>query len=140
MYDKILLTTDGSEQAEKAIEHALSMAKKYDAEIHLLYVTDVRARMGNPAMDFIVNDLEEAGEEAIESLKEKIPEDVRTVSDINTGIPHKEILKYSGEEDINMICMSTHGRSGLDRMLIGSVTEKVIRKSDIPVLTVPTEE
>lgn len=138
MYDRILLTTDGSEESEAAIGHAESLADKYDAEIHVLYVSDVRAQMGDPTMEFVVENLEEVGDEAVESFSDEISGSVST--EVRKGVPHREIVEYSEQEDIDLICMSTHGRSGLGRLMIGSVTEKVIRKSKRPVLTVPVEK
>lgn len=139
MYDDILLTTDGSEESEIAIEHAKSLAEKYDAEVHVLYVSDVRAQMGDPTMEFVVENLEEAGNEAVDSVQDEIG-NIDSTAEVRTGVPHREIINYAEEEGIDLICMSTHGRSGLDRVLIGSVTEKVIRKSSVPVLTVPIRE
>jgi nucleotide-binding universal stress UspA family protein len=52
------------------------------------------------------------------------------------GTPHQAILDYIGEHDIDLVVMGTHGRTGLDRYLLGSITEKVVRLSDAPVLTV----
>lgn len=140
MYDQVLLTTDGSEESENAIEHAKSLARNYNAELHILYVSDVRAQMGDPTMEFVVENLEDVGQEAVESVKEQIPGSVSTVTEVRTGIPHREIIDYTEEKDIDIICMSTHGRSGLDRLMIGSVTEKVLRNSNVPVVTVPIGE
>lgn len=137
MYDKILFTTDGSEAAEKALEHAISLAETYGAELHVLYVSDIRTQMGDPSMEFLVDNLESIGKESVESIAGEIPSSVSTVTRVEPGVPHREILGYTEENEIDIICMATHGRSGIDRMLIGSVTEKVTRKSEVPVLTVP---
>jgi nucleotide-binding universal stress UspA family protein len=140
MYDKILLTTDGSESSEAAVKHAVSLAEKYGSEIHILYVSDVRSQMGDPSMEFVVDNLEEIGKKAVEAVEEQVSSEVETVTSVEPGIPHREIISYSEDNDIDLICMATHGRSGLDRILIGSVTEKVTRKSKVPVMTVPVEE
>ncbi|MFB6217087.1 MAG: universal stress protein, partial [Candidatus Aenigmatarchaeota archaeon] len=66
--------------------------------------------------------------------------DVETVTKVVSGVPHSEIKRYVEDNDIDLITMGSHGRSGLDRLLIGSVAEKVIRTTDIPVMTVPVEE
>lgn len=140
MYDRILLTTDGSEEAEAALEHAKSLARNYNAELHVLYVSDIRAQMGDPTMEFVVENLEEAGQEAVDAVKEKLPDSIQTNTEVRTGIPHREILEYAEDKEMDIVCMSTHGRSGIERALIGSVTEKVTRKSDIPVLTAPIQD
>jgi nucleotide-binding universal stress UspA family protein len=62
--------------------------------------------------------------------------DVQTRTEVRSGNPHETILDYTDEHDIDLVVMGTHGRTGLDRYLLGSVTEKVVRTSDVPVLTV----
>jgi nucleotide-binding universal stress UspA family protein len=140
MYDKLLLTTDGSEESEKAVEHAKSLAEKYGAEVHILYISDVRSQMGDPSMEFLLENLEEIGEEAVNEVAKMFPDSIDTVLENRPGVPHTEITDYIQEEDIDILCMATHGRSGLDRLLIGSTTEKVLRESPVPVITVPLEQ
>ncbi len=141
MYERILVPTDGSEGAEKAIEHALDLAEKYDAEIHAYYVVDVRAESTTDLWSNLVGEFEEVGEKATESIEERAEDrGIKAVTEVEHGIPHREIVSYSGENNIDLIVMGTHGRTGLDRMLLGSVTEKVVRNADVPVLTVGREE
>lgn len=138
MYDRILVPTDGSEGADLAIEHAIDLAKTYDATLHALYVvqTDVGPDAG---LGGIYDALEEAGENAIEDvLKLAQSANVRSVEgSLAHGSPYRGILRYIEEKDIDLVVMGTHGRTGLDRYLLGSVTEKVVPLSDVPVLTVP---
>ncbi|MFB6159184.1 MAG: universal stress protein [Candidatus Nanohalobium sp.] len=141
MYDKILVPTDGSEGAEVAVEHAIDLAKKYDAELHAVYVVDVRAGSAADMWANLLSEFEEIGEEATEGIKTRAREaGVKAVAEVVRGIPHREINDYAGENSVDLIVMGTHGRSGLDRILLGSVTEKVVRTSEIPVLTVGREE
>lgn len=140
IYDKLLLTTDGSEESEQAVKHAKSLAEKYGSDVHILYISDVRAQMGDPSMKFVIENLEEIGEKAVEEVAEMFPESVKTVTEVRPGVPHTEIVDYIEEEDIDMVCMATHGRSGLDRLLIGSTAEKVLRGSPVPVVTAPLEQ
>lgn len=136
MYDDILVTTDGSEGSEAAVEDALEIAKRFNSTIHILYVVDVRAGAQDMA-DVMVGKFEEIGEEATTRFAEKFEEeDIEVETHVESGIPHRSILEFTDENSIDLIVMSTHGRTGLDRILIGSVTEKVIRKSEVPVLTV----
>lgn len=140
MYSSILVPTDGSEGAEVALEHAESLAESYGAEIHLLFVADVRTQnTGNMAPNMI-GELQETGEEAVESMKEKLNKGIDVKTEVETGIPHREINEYVEEKDVDMIAMGTHGRTGLGRVLLGSVTEKVVRTSEVPVLTVGRED
>jgi nucleotide-binding universal stress UspA family protein len=66
--------------------------------------------------------------------------DVDTVPSTIVGKPHRVILEYADEHDIDLIVMGTHGRSGLDRYLLGSVAEKVVRMSDVPVVTIRADK
>ncbi len=140
MYDRILVPTDGSKGAETAVDHALSLAEKYDAEIHVYYVVDVRAENTTDLWSNLVGEFEEIGENSTGEIKERAEKrGIEAVTEVEHGIPHREINAYAEENDIDMIVMGTHGRTGLDRMLLGSVTEKVVRNSNVPVLTVGRE-
>jgi nucleotide-binding universal stress UspA family protein len=81
--------------------------------------------------------LKEVGEKAVQSIVEKLEKsNVAFKTSIQEGKPFKQINSYADQENMDIIVMSTHGRTGLDRLLIGSVTEKVVRSSEKPVLTV----
>jgi nucleotide-binding universal stress UspA family protein len=138
MYDEILVPTDGSRAAEQAIEHAVDIAKRYGARIHALYVVDASAYSSLEAGSEVVMDaLEEEGEEAVKQVSEVAGEagvDVDTT--VIAGAAYRSILDYAGEHDVDLIVMGTHGRQGLDRYLLGSVTERIVRTADVPVLTV----
>jgi len=143
MYDAVLLPTDGSEGTRTAVEHAIDHAKRYDAALHAIYVVDARigvARETTP--DDIFEELEEQGRQAIEEVHTKArAADVETIEGVVArGDPHQAILDYVAAEDIDLIVMGTHGRTGLDHYLVGSVTEKVVRLADVPVMTVPLSE
>lgn len=142
-YKKILMPTDGSQEAEVAVDHAVNIASQYDAELHILYVVDIGVNSSYDAVTELMSQLEssakmeEIGRKATESIR-KTAEDsgIETSVSIRKGVPHKQINSYTEDEDIDMVVMSTHGRSGIDRMLLGSVFEKVLRSVDVPVLTV----
>ena len=140
MYDAVLLPTDGSEGTRAATEHAIDHARQYDATLHVLYVVDARigvARETTP--EAVFEELEDQGRNAIEAVHSQArAADVETIEGaVARGDPHRAILDYVTAEDIDLVVMGTHGRTGLDHYLIGSVTEKVVRLSDVPVLTVP---
>lgn len=139
MYNRILVPTDGSEGSEVALRHAKDLAESYDAEIHILFVADVRTQNSGNMMPNMVGELQEVGEEATEKMAEQV-EDLNSVTTVLQGIPHREINKYSDENDVDLVVMGTHGRTGLDRILLGSVTEKVVRTSEVPVMTVGRED
>lgn len=141
MYNKILLPTDGSKGSEIALDHALDLAGKYDAELHVLFVADVRVDSTADMWANVLGQLEEVGEDSVNEIAEKVEEaNIEVVKQVIRGIPHKEINSYADENDIDLITMGTHGRTGVERLLLGSVTEKVIRTSKKPVLTVGRTE
>jgi nucleotide-binding universal stress UspA family protein len=139
MYNNILLPTDGSEGTEGAITHAFDIAKTYDSTVHALYVIDlkeVNAIEHTFDLTEYTDEFRSQGESVLEELEARAEDagiEITTVLD--EGIPHEVILDYSDDEEMDLIVMGTHGRTGLDRYLVGSVTEKVVRLSDVPVLT-----
>jgi nucleotide-binding universal stress UspA family protein len=149
VYNRILLPTDGSEGTETAVEHAITHAKTYDAELHVLHVVDqsVLESTATPTVDgmapqVIRDELDEQGralvnEVAAQSKDAGVPV---TTEILEYGRPHEKIHTYATENGIDLIVLGTHGRSGLNRQLLGSVTEKVVRTAEIPVLTVQLEK
>lgn len=139
MYQDILLPTDGSEESEAAVKHAEELAEKFDSKIHVIYVVDITRGVGDPAFQSHLDDMKDFGEETTEEVAEQL-EDVEVETHVTVGLPHQEIDEYIEENDIDLITMGSHGRSGLNRFLLGSVTEKVLRTTSTPVLTVKKEE
>jgi len=137
MYDQILVPTDGSEGTEGAVEHAIDLARTYDATLHTLYVVNTNVGIDSSVIGTL-EALEEAGEDAMEAVIDRAKDaGVGTIEGaVAQGTPHRAILDYVDEHDVDLVVMGTHGRSGLDRYLLGSVTEKVVRLSDVPVMTV----
>jgi len=137
MYEQILLPTDGSEGTRGAVEHAINLATTYDATLHTIYVVDTNVGI-DASVPGTLDTLEEAGENAIDDvIQQAEAAGVKTTEGVVAqGTPHQAILDYIDEHDIDLVVMGTHGRTGLDRYLLGSITEKVVRLSDAPVLTV----
>lgn len=143
MYDTILVTTDGSEGANAAVPHAVDIAGRYDATLHVLYVVDVRMSPIETDMDRdeIVQLIEETGEKPTTFVLDRARElDIPTVESIRLGVPHEIIREYVDANDIDLVVMGTHGRSGLERALLGSTTERVVRTVDVPVMAVHRDE
>ena len=144
MYDEILVPTDGSPASDAAITHAIDLAERYDARLHALYVVDGAAYSTLEAgSEIVLEALESEGKEATKRVAQAATDagvDSETV--VTSGTAYRSIIDYAEENDIDMIVMGTHGRKGIDRYLLGSVTERVVRTSDVPVLTVrqPTDE
>jgi nucleotide-binding universal stress UspA family protein len=138
MYRNVLVPTDGSEAADRALTRALELARAFDASVHVLYVVEPLQTAEYDA-GAIYDALRAEGEEATGAAAERVREaDLPVETAVEVGTPHTTILEYTGEHGIDLVVMGTHGRTGLDRYLLGSVTEKVVRLSDVPVLTVRT--
>lgn len=136
MYDEILVATDGSEQSERILEHAIELASKLGATLHGLYVVD-RSGIQTTSADMreaLVEEFEETGERALDDVRSAAEaDDVDVVTQMSEGRPFEEISDYANDNDLDLIVMGTHGRSGLQHILMGSVAEKVIRHADVPV-------
>ncbi len=141
MYEKILLPTDGSEASEAAIGTAIDLAEKYGATVYGLYVVDqsVYAGIGSDIdRETIRKDQQETGRRALETIRSAAEEaDVEVVTDDVSGIPYERIVEYVEDNEIDLIVMSTHGRTGVGRLLLGSTTEKVLRSSPVPIQVLP---
>ncbi|WP_435319969.1 universal stress protein [Haloarchaeobius sp. TZWSO28] len=144
MYEHILLPTDGSDGTSAAAKHAAELASNYDATVHVLSVVDTRNRFESPSAGISAAVWEETererAEAAVESTIAALPDDVRTETVIREGVPKTAILEYVDENPIDLVVMATHGRTGLDHYLIGSVAEKVVRQCPAPVMTVREDE
>lgn len=138
MYDAILVPTDGSEAAADAAEHAYSLGERYDATVHVLSVvekSESAAIVGRG--DEKLETLREEGTDSTRRIVEEAgSRDVEAVGAVEVGDPDRAILQYAEANGVDIIVMSTNARSGVGRFLRGSVTEKVIRDGEIPVLAV----
>jgi nucleotide-binding universal stress UspA family protein len=140
MYETILAPTDGSDQADAAIDYAAKLAAAHDATLHLLYVADTNRDSVTMLGTEVVDALEHEGERIIEKAADRIAPHVDIVEAVETGDPVDTILNYADVVDADLIVMGTQGRRGVDRYLLGSTTERVVRLSDIPVLTLQGDE
>ncbi len=140
MYKKILIPTDGSETANKAVAHALSLADALGAEVYGIYVVDISAFAGIPTeivWENMKNLLEDESKKALELINKKAEEKgIKFEKIVKEGVPAEEIVDTAKEIGADLIVMGTSGRTGLDKFLLGSVAEKVIRTSSCPVLVV----
>jgi nucleotide-binding universal stress UspA family protein len=133
MFDSILVPTDGSACAESAIEHAEALASRSGATVHVLAVIDPGTLDNAPHLERARDDNEARVTSRCEDLRRS---GVDATSVVRTGGPHREILDYAAEAAVDLVVMGTHGRTGLERYVLGSVTEKVVRLSETPVMTV----
>ena len=142
MYDKILLPTDGSEGMGPVIDHAISLADVHDATLHVVYVVNTASLNDLPmesSWEGLSQALRKEGEEALEEVTEQ----AGTLSVDTTmleGAPSRVIVEYAEDESCDIIVMGTHGRSGVNRLLLGSVAERVVRTSTVPVMTIRVDK
>ncbi|MEL7670083.1 universal stress protein [Methanobacterium sp.] len=148
MYKKILLPTDGSEYANKAAKHAIWLARLNGAELIALNVIETSSLVGLPAEDLIVRIkemLKEEGRKSLENISDILKEskiedecqkEVKLTLSTKEGSPSDIIINTVKEEGVDLVVMGTSGKHGLDRFLLGSVTENVVRSSQCPVLVV----
>lgn len=136
MYDAILVPTDGSDGANRAIEHALTLANRHDATVHSLFVVDHR-QYGEPALssvELVVEEVEDYGQALLNELAERGDnEGIEVVTRCCHGVPQEEIVAYADEIDADLIIVGYQGQSHRNR--IGSVAERVVRHAGRPVLT-----
>jgi nucleotide-binding universal stress UspA family protein len=142
MYETILVPLDGSGPSDAALDEAIELASAVDATVHALYVVDERV-LHATQLDAggLVRAYEKEGERIVSKAADA-GEDagIDVVTAVEHGSPHRTILRYADDHDVDVVVMGTHGRRGLERYLIGSVTERVVRMADIPVLTVRGED
>ncbi|WIV68327.1 universal stress protein [Natrialbaceae archaeon AArc-T1-2] len=135
MYEHVLVPTDGSEPADRAVDQAVELAARFDATLHALFVVDVDERTPlSISSEPVVEGLRTEGEKITQEAVDRAPDDLETVTAVEQGEADETILAYAGDHDVDAIVMGTHGRRGLDRFLLGSVTESVLRNADCSVL------
>ena len=141
VFRKMLFPIDFSECSEKVFPFSLDIAKKFDAKLHLLfvardisYLTTIEVSRG--LLKNMVAEIARTGENQIQAFCEKNMSDFPNYeTKVLIGNPADSILKFANERAIDLILMGTHGRKGLDRTLMGSVADYVIKNADVPVLT-----
>jgi nucleotide-binding universal stress UspA family protein len=143
-FKRILVPTDFSEGAEQALKYAVRFNDLYHAEIFLLhvftlpeYVSQLSAK-ANVDSEVADDVLEAAKKRALEKLEDIVrrlaDEKPALITSLSIGCPFEEIVKFSAERDVDLIVMSTHGRIGLRRILLGGTTERVMSHAACPVL------
>jgi universal stress protein A len=139
---KILFCADFSENSECAKQLALAYAKSFGAKLLVLNVINTRvlkhpALVDLPVYDEAFKGVEEVAGAKLAALGEDCRKQITDVTtEARTGAPADEVLKFADQQDIDLIVMGTHGRTGLGHLLMGSVAETVVRTAQCPVLTV----
>lgn len=141
----ILIPTDLSEYARHVLPYAAEFARAYDAKIILAHVVDMHwvgsvASAEFPGMvESQIESSKKAAVEAMEAMRAELG-DAPVEVQVLMGSPHVEIVRHARSEDVDLIILATHGRTGLAHALIGSVAEKVVQMAPCPVLTIKHPE
>ena len=142
----ILVPTDFSPYSDNALGHAIDIAKQYHAKVHLLHVIDeyIQQCVGEYCLsNKTIEELEQVSvANAVDKLQKQRDRIAASSSDaeiaisVRQGVPYEEILHEQEEKAMDLIVLSSHGRTGILRILIGSVAEKVLRGAKCPVMLV----
>jgi nucleotide-binding universal stress UspA family protein len=141
MYKKILVPLDGSELAEKALDHAKKLAETFDAEIILFEVSPLLPIYGAPELvtPLVVDEKQkEAAERYLTNLSEELKKrGFKVTAKVKTGQQVAvEIIDFAKESGVDLIVMCTHGHSGITRWVLGSVAHKVLTRAETPILLI----
>jgi nucleotide-binding universal stress UspA family protein len=140
--EKILVPVDFSEHSQNALANAKEIAKSYETKIHLLHIIEetihpAYSLSGKSSIFDIVPNIKEDCERRLKKMiSEKIGEEVKTQIHIVSGQAANEIINFAKNNSMDLIVIATHGLTGLEHLLLGSTTEKVVRMSSCPVFTV----
>jgi nucleotide-binding universal stress UspA family protein len=141
MFDELLFPTDGSEGASVAFGHVLDLAAAHDATVHVLYVADTTVDSVTQIQGRVVDALVEEGTRIVEAAADRASDrGVATVTEVLQGAPDRTIVDYADARAVDLIALPTHGRRGLERFLLGSTTDRVVRRSPVPVLTIRPDD
>jgi nucleotide-binding universal stress UspA family protein len=137
----ILVPSDFSDCSEEALHYALELARRFDANLHLLHVVQDPVTQPWAAEGFSVPLFEVVDQwqkQAEERLRASVPEADRARTTVVSVVatPYAEILDYASAHQVDLIVMGTHGRGGVSHMLLGSIAERIVRRAPCPVLTV----
>ena len=143
-FKKIVCPVDFSEPSELALAQAVSMAEQTGAELMLITVVQpITPAMFSDGMllaqpDTLPNQSEELAQKLLDKWREKFCAPVleRTKLHVAVGIPFVEIVRHARENEADLIVMGSHGRTGIEHLMIGSVAERVVRKATCSVLVV----
>jgi nucleotide-binding universal stress UspA family protein len=140
---RIVVPTDFSLPAQRALRYAIEFAKKFDAEILLVHVIEPPAYAAAFAKGGPVEETDEQRraydwfeQQLANQKKEEVPDSVRCRTILLKGTASAEVAQCATREDADLIVMATSGRSGLKDVLLGSTAERVLRRAPCPVMTV----
>ncbi|NLA38582.1 MAG: universal stress protein [Methanomicrobiales archaeon] len=140
MFRKILVAIDGSEPADRALEAAIKEADAWNSEIHVIYVVESGLFSSLPmdnTLEIIYSVLQKEGDEILESARNKVnAAGVSVATHLRQGHAGSQIVSLAEDLGVDLIILGSHGKSGVDRLFLGSVTDYVVRNSPITTTVV----
>jgi nucleotide-binding universal stress UspA family protein len=140
-FKQILFPVDLSEASPKIVPYVREMAEKFEAEVHLLFVARILQHftsiyVPHPSIYKFEEELKKGAEKKLQEFIEEYFKDSPCKAKVILGDAAQEVLNYIQSEGIDLVIMGTHGRKGLEHIIFGSVAERVVKHSPVPVLTV----
>lgn len=142
LFEKILIATDGSEKNKSAVEEAVKIARACGSTVYAVYVMDeslMKSAIEVPIAEDLYRRIREEGEEAVNGVKE-IAQGVNLETFILSGRPARAITEFAEQKEVDLIVVGTQGKSGIERFLLGSVADEVIRTAGCPALTIKSRK
>ena len=138
LFTRILVATDGSEKNRAAVEEALRIGRACGSPVHAVYVADI-STLESASGDVVIGDtwdlVQREAEETLARVRDRA-EGVQLETVILEGKPAAEVVRYAREKEIDLIVIGTQGKQGIERILLGSVAENIIRNAPSRVLVV----
>lgn len=140
-FSRILVPVDFSPTSEVAVGAAIELARTFGARLTLLHVWSIPSMGYAEALAWPLEGMEAAARAALDDVLARVVKSVPTTdTQLRFGVDWERIIEAIGDDKSDLVVMGTHGRTGLSRMFLGSVAEKVVRMSPVPVLTIRAPE
>ncbi|MFP4212622.1 MAG: universal stress protein [Desulfohalobiaceae bacterium] len=141
----ILCAVDFAEYSPQVADYARTLAQALDSEVKVLYVAPtlsqyVGFQVSPSSIESFVNEIISGAEETMDSFIQDNLSGIRATGHVLSGYAAEEILNFADQNQADLIVMGTHGRKGIDRILFGSVAERVVKSASIPVLTLRPQQ
>lgn len=140
MYENVLIPTDGSDYAERGVEHGLDIAERNDAAVHVVFVVDENIHGKTPALsgyEAFLEKVENEGQRIVDGVVERATDrGIEATGSVLRGRPDEMLVDYVDANDVDLVVMGKRGAAGVEPPHMGSVTERVISRTDVPVVPV----
>lgn len=137
-FERILFPTDFTGPSENAAKYALMLAKRDNALLHVVHIVNINDDIAAFFVSSGTEDLINNAEKKLRSFCSRHLKGYKNIkTEVLTGVPHREILRFSKANKSDVVVVGSYGKGGVDRFLMGSTTERIIRKAACPVLVIP---